>query len=86
MKISPPNMWYMKRTRDIGNQGAYWLMNPSKITAAGKLRWRTMMVVEGLDLVVDQVHQVVKLPAREKRVPRQHVDAQRNHDQREQRH
>ena len=32
----------MNSTRVIGNQGAYWLMNPSRITAAGKLRCRTM--------------------------------------------
>ena len=42
MKISPPNMWYMNSTRVIGHHGAYCVMNPRRITAAGKLRWRMM--------------------------------------------
>ena len=42
MKISPPNMWYMNRTRVIGNHGRYWVMKPSRMTVAVKLRWRMM--------------------------------------------
>src|SRR5438105_14518646 len=32
----------MNSTRVTGNHGAYWLMNPSRIMAARKLRWRMM--------------------------------------------
>src|SRR2546428_11250418 len=42
MKTNPPNMWYMNRTRVMGNHGAYCVMNPSRINVAAKLRCLTM--------------------------------------------
>src|SRR2546429_7602405 len=66
MKTSPPNMWYMNSTRVTGNQGAYCVMNPSRITAAGKLPWRTMKY--GSAAMHGRVaHQIHRLPRYAKR-------------------
>ena len=46
-------------------------------------RDQVLVVVEGFELVVDQVGEVVKLPASEERVPGEEVNAQRDHHQRE---
>jgi len=45
-------------------------------------RRQVVVVIERLHLVVDQVREVLKLPAGEKRIPGRKVDCDRDHDQR----
>src|SRR5437870_4326991 len=67
MKIRPPNMWYMNSTRVIRNQTAYWLMNPSRIRPARKLRCRTMKYGSAAThgRLVHQIHGLPRFDIRE---------------------
>src|SRR5207245_11257482 len=67
MKISPPNMGYMKSTVLMCDQGRYWVMKPRRIRVAGKLRCRMMKY--GSDtrqgMLVHQIHGLPRSSMRE---------------------